>query len=127
MSLRFRANQGLFVIPVEMFGPAGPAILRCALDTGATSTLVNTAMVVALGYDPASSTDEIEITTGSGVEIAPRVIIDRVSALGSVREGFPILSHTLPPNAGIDGLLGLDFLRGRKLVIDFGEGEIDLV
>jgi hypothetical protein len=32
----------------------------------------------------------------------------------------------LPPGAGVDGLLGLDFLRGQSLTIDFRSGEITL-
>lgn len=127
MSVRFRASQGLIVIPVELAGPAGPAVLRFALDTGATSTLVNVALLIALGYDPDAATDHIEITTGSGTEIAARVSVKQVIAFGKIRQDFPILAHTLPPSAGIDGLLGLDFLRGEKLVIDFRQGEIDLV
>jgi hypothetical protein len=37
-----------------------------------------------------------------------------------------VLSHALPPTTGIDGLLGLDFLRGSVLTIDFQNGQIDL-
>ena len=37
-----------------------------------------------------------------------------------------MLGHTLPPSAGIDRLLGLDFLRGQQLGIDFREGVITL-
>jgi hypothetical protein len=36
------------------------------------------------------------------------------------------LSHTLPPSAGIDGLLGLDFMRGQRLEIDFVRGFVTL-
>jgi hypothetical protein len=36
-----------------LWGPSGSAVLRLALDTGATSTVVNVGLVVALGYDPA--------------------------------------------------------------------------
>jgi hypothetical protein len=37
-----------------------------------------------------------------------------------------VLSHTLPPSATIDGLLGLDFLRGKKLTIDFRQADVSL-
>jgi hypothetical protein len=39
---------------------------------------------------------------------------------------FPIIAHTLPPSATVDGLLGLDFFRGQQLNIDFRRGEITL-
>ena len=126
MSFPFDPQQGLIIVPVELWGPSGSAILRLALDTGATGTMVNTGMLVALGYDPALIADRVQITTGSGVEFVPRVLLDRVMALGQESTEFPVLSHTLPPSAGIDGLLGLDFFRGLSLTIDFRTGQVAL-
>ena len=79
-------------------------------------------MLVALGYDPALMPDRVQITTGSGVEFVPRVLLDRIMVLGEESAEFPVLWDTLPPSAGIDGLLGLDFFRGRSLPVDFRAG-----
>jgi len=76
---------------------------------GATATLINVAMLVAIGYDPALSKDRVQGTTGSGVEFAPRVELRRLPALGQERYGLQMLGHTLPPSSGVDGLPGLDF------------------
>ena len=126
MSFPFDPQQGLIIVPVELWGPSGSAVLRLALDTGATGTVVNTGMLVALGYDPALIPDRVQITTGSGVEFVPRILLDRIMALGRESAGFPVLAHTLPPSAGIDGLLGLDFFRGWNLTIDFRTGQVVL-
>ena len=126
MSFSFDPHQGLIIVPAELWGPNGSAVLRLALDTGATGTLVNTGMLVALGYDPALLPDRVQITTGSGVEFVPRVLLDRIMVLGEESAEFPVLGHTLPPSAGIDGLLGLDFFRGRSLTIDFRAGQVAL-
>jgi predicted aspartyl protease len=126
MSPSFDARRGLIVIPVELFGPSSSAVLRRALDTGATGTLVNVGILVALGYDPALAPERVQITTGSGIEFAPRVTVSKIITLGQERSDFPVLSHTLPPSAGVDGLLGLDFLRGHELVIDFRQGQVRL-
>ena len=126
MSFPFDPQQGLIIVPAELWGPSGSAILRLALDTGATGTLVNTGMLVALGYDPALIPDRVQITTGSGVEFVPRILLDRIMVLGEEAVEFPVLGHTLPPSAGIDGLLGLDFFRGRSLTIDFRAGQVAL-
>jgi len=48
VSSSFNPDRGLIVIGAELDGPSGSAILRLALDTGATSTLVNVAMLVAI-------------------------------------------------------------------------------
>lgn len=115
MSVPFDAQHGLVTVPAELWGPSGSAVWRLALDTGATSTVVNVAMLVALGYDPALARDRIQITTGSGVEFAPRDLLQKLAALGLERAPFAVLGHPLPPSAGVDGLLGLDFFRGAGL------------
>jgi predicted aspartyl protease len=122
----FDPQRGLIIVPVEIVGPSATALLRLAVDTGATGTLVNTALLVTLGYDPALASERIQITTGSGIEFAPRLPVRQLTALAHVRKDFPVLCHTLPPSAGVDGLLGLDFLRGKILTIDFGAGDITL-
>lgn len=126
MSTAFDAQQGLVVVSARLWGPTSDAIARLALDTGATGTLVRSAILVSLGLDPAAAPERIQVTTGSGVVYAPRIKVARISALDRERRSFPILSHTLPPSAGIDGLLGLDFFRGRRLTIDFPRSRISL-
>ncbi len=126
MSFRFNPNQGLIIVSAELWGPNGSAVLRLALDTGATGTLINVGMLVALGYDPAMAPDRVQVTTGSGVEFVPLVKLDGMMALGRTTGDFPVLGHTLPPSAGVDGLLGLDFIRGLSLNIDFRTGHLEL-
>lgn len=126
MTFPFDPQQGLIIVRAEMRGPTGSAVLRLAIDTGATGTVVSVGMLVAIGYDPALVPDRVQVTTGSGVEFAPRVVLDRIMALGQERMRFPVLGHTLPPSAGVDGLLGLDFFYGRCLTIDFHAGHVTL-
>jgi len=124
MRVPFNPHQGLVHVSAEILGPLGSAVLRLALDTGATGTTINIAPLVAVGYDPALSPARVQVTTGSGIEFAPRLTLDKIRALGQERGGFPVLCHTLPPSAGVDGLLGLDFFRGLSVTLDFRSGEI---
>ncbi len=126
MSFSFDPEDGLIIVPTEVEGPAGSAVLRLALDTGATSTLINASLLVAVGCDLALVLDRVEMTTGSGIEFTPRIIVAKIVALGHSRRNFPVLGHTLPPSAGVDGLLGLDFLRNHALTIDFRNGWISI-
>lgn len=82
--------------------------------------------LVALGYDPALAPDRVQVTTGSGVEFAPRITLNKLQALGHERRGFSVLCHTLPPSTGVDGLLGLDFMRDLTLTVDFRSGTVSL-
>ena len=53
MSLSFNPKEGLITVPTRLFGPNGDALVRLALDTGATWSVVNWDVIVLLGYDPA--------------------------------------------------------------------------
>ncbi len=107
-------------------GTAGDTIGRLAVDTGATSTIISWDIAVLLGYDPAVEAKRVQITTGSGVEFVPRIQIAMIQALGHEHRNFDILCHTLPPSASVDGLIGLDFFRNTRLVIDFKKGTIGI-
>ena len=89
-------------------------------------TLVDRSTMEHLGYDPSVATEQVRITTGSGIEFVSKITLTRIEALGQERNHFSVLCHTLPPSATVDGLLGLDFLRDKRLVLDFRAGLITL-
>lgn len=126
MSFSFDPSHGPILVKAEVTGPVRSLALQLILDAGATTSLLNDAVLLTLGYDLASVTDRVQMTTGSLVTSVPRVVLTRVTALGQHRIGFPFLAHTLPVSASVHGLLGLDFLRGGVLTIDFRSGQIAL-
>ena len=126
MSTAFNPRQGLIVVTVRLYGPGGDRAVRVALDTGATATIISTPILALIGYDPAALPHTVRITTGSGVAAATRLTVGKVESLGQQRLNFPVVAHTMPPSTGIDGLLGLDFLRNLELTVDFRSGQITL-
>ena len=126
MSVPFDPSHGPILVTAEVTGPDRSLALQLILDTGATTSLLNNAVLLSLGYDPASVTDRVQMTTRSLVTSVPRVVLTRLTALGQHRFGFPVLAHTLPVSASVRGLFGLDFLRGGVLTIDFQSGRITL-
>jgi hypothetical protein len=122
----FNARNGPILVNAEITGPFGSAVLKLVLDTSATRTLINLATLLALGYDPDQSASRITMTTGSTIEVVPLVVLTRLSALGQPRFGLSVIAHALPASSAVDGLLGLDFLRGHVLTIDFQTGSIIL-
>jgi predicted aspartyl protease len=126
MSFGFNSDRGLVRVIADIFGPSGSISAMLALDTGATGTVLNDAVVTAAGYNIAAASKRVRITTGSGIESAPLIRLAGVSCLGRKKTNFSILCHTLPASAGVDGLLGLDFFRGTTLTIDFVKGRIRL-
>jgi predicted aspartyl protease len=116
----------LILVTARIWGPSGDTYATLALDTGSSATVIREAKLAFIGYDPAAPPHRIQITTGSGIATAAQVVIDKIDVLDSERVGFPVLCHTLPPTAPVDGLLGLDFLRDQALTIDFRIGFITL-
>jgi hypothetical protein len=88
--------------------------------------MISPAILVSIGYDPAAVSERVRITTGSGVEFVVSLRVDRIEAIGCVQMSFPVVCHTVPPSASVDGVLGLDFLRGRRMSIDFVAGQLSL-
>jgi Aspartyl protease len=109
LSFPFASKHGPILIDAEVTGPVRSMPLSLILDTGATTTLIKEAVLLALGDDLASVTDRAPMTTGSVVTSVPRVVLTRLSALGQHRFGIPVLAHTLPASVSASGPLGLDF------------------
>ena len=122
MSLPFDPAYGLIVVPVRLEGTTNTIITRLALDTGATTTLVSQHILGLLGYDPDAATQRQPISMGNGITFAPYVSVVRIAALGQERRDFSVIAHTLPSTSSVDGVLGLDFLRNQRLLIDFRLG-----
>lgn len=102
-------------------------LIPVVLDTWASLTIVATDLMAQLGYDPANpSLGRQRIVMGSGVEYAPRATVRSATAIGQKVANLEVLCHDLPPESGVDGLLGLNFLKHFKLTIRFRKGIIDL-
>jgi hypothetical protein len=54
------------------------------------------------------------------------LVVQRLESLGTNVSPVRVLVHSLPSGLNIDGLLGLNFFRGRRLTIDFRIARIDL-
>ena len=126
MRFSFNPKEGPILILTKIWGPEGDTVVHLALDTGATTTVINWDILILLGYDVAVVPDRRKLVTASGIEFAPQISIDKMSALGEEQKKFPLICHTLPASSGVNGLLGLDFFRGKQLVIDFRIGKIDV-
>ena len=122
----FDSRQGPIIVTAEVTGPNGTASLSLGLDTAATMSLIKEAALLYLGFDLNQPHRRTRMATGSAVGTASVFILTRFGALGQNRFPFPVIGHTPPAGYGIDGLLGLDFLRDQVLTVDFRLGQITL-
>ena len=127
MKFRFKSDYGLVYVRVKVSRADKEILLNLALDTGASGTIISAKKLQEIGYDLDNPEDEIYITTGSGLIFVPKITIEKLTALGNEKDDFQVIAHDFPPTSTVDGVLGLDFLRGNVLTVDFVKGEIELI
>jgi hypothetical protein len=76
MSVPFDRHGRLIVVRANLWGPSGRTLLRMALDTGATATVVRASSLITLSYDPADATEHCDVATGSGIERVPLIDVE---------------------------------------------------
>ena len=122
----FDAKKGLILVRVTVIGIKRTEDAWFALDTGATTSVINRSLLQRIGYTTNDFGTSLIITTGSGKEKTSVLPVKKIEALGQSRSKFTVLAFQLPSTTFVDGLLGLDFLRKCKITIDFVEGRIHL-
>lgn len=120
--MKFNPSSKSIRVPVQFSGPDRIVTVYLILDTGASITMLDWDLLEYIGFDPASVKDRTKIITGSSTESAPPVTVSKIEALGHTCHDFTVLSHTLPSQTTVDGLLGLNFFTGTNLHIDFSNG-----
>ena len=112
--------EGIISVYAQIVGPKTSRSMKMILDTGASLTMVPPEKVLSIGHTIPVSRDKIvKIFTASGVEYAPVVVIDSLSALGITVRRIEVLCHALSPDSPVEGLLGLNFLSHLPVFADF--------
>ena len=93
-----------------------------AVDTGATLTMIPPTAAELIGCRRTGRI--VTITTGSRQEETPLVIVPVFKAFGVTLRNFSVILHALPAASAVDGLLGLNFLKQARVIIDFSRNEI---
>lgn len=99
---------------------------RLVLDTGATFVVLPWRIINALDIriDPDLL---VRMSTASTVESTPLVVLPKMKVLGNTVNNVQCLVKDLPPESGVDGLLGVSFLRHFNLTLDFVHGKLTLL
>lgn len=121
---RFDPNDSLIIVHATIWGSLGHKGLRLAFDTAATHTHVVPEFLDEIGYGPQHGDRITSITSAIGEEPGYMMPVVRFSALGFTLNDFRIHVHDLPDTLGIQGLLGLSFLRQFNYEIRSAEGRI---
>jgi len=122
---RFDPALDLIIIPARLWDRRGRQVeLQIALDTGSSETLVVPEVTEALGYGARDGEQVTVIRSAIGREQGYMMRVARFAALGFTVPDYRLHVHDLPEGFGIDGILGLSFLRELSYEIRSREGRI---
>lgn len=121
---RFDPDDDLILVKARVFGRHGNRRLTLALDTAASHTHVTPDIIDELGYSPAEGEAITAVRSAIGRETGYMLRVQRFESLGFGFDDFLLHVHDLPAGFGIDGLLGLSFLKRFNYEIRSTEGRI---
>lgn len=122
---RFDRARDLIFVSGRVWGPHGPpAPLRLVLDTGAAETIIVPEVLDELGYSPRQGEAITTMRSAVGREEGYMIRVARFACLGFHSADFLVHAHDLPESWGIDGLIGLSFLRQLNYEVRSLEGRI---
>ena len=98
--------------------------LSLVLDTGAAESIVTPDVLDELGYSARDADQRTVMRSAVGQEHGYMIRVARFACLGHQEIDFRIHAHDLPEGWGIDGLIGLSFLRLLNYEIRSREGRI---
>jgi len=128
MKYRFERmpNGGLIIVSVTLDQKSK---FRVILDTGCSNTTIDSNALYLSGYELKDTVEMVEIETANGIIESEVFEVNQMHSLGIIKEKFKkqvydFLAHGIFSN--YDGLLGLDFLEGKKICIDTNLNEITI-
>ncbi len=122
--LKFNAKSGLIIIQGRITGTKGEAFIDLVLDTGASSVIINSAVLEEIGYDLSKEKNELEVTTGKGIVKAKHVQVKALEVFEFEKKNTLVVSYKFPTQIKRDGFIGLTFLRNHNICLKFKNGII---
>jgi clan AA aspartic protease (TIGR02281 family) len=121
-------------IPLEKHGQV--AIIQATLnnkrsakfvvDTGASYTLISTALARDLAIDVGQNPKTLPFQTANGLIQAPVTNLESITVGGMEIRNLPAAVHDAMPDPQVAGLLGLNFLSNFRMDIDTQKGMLYL-
>lgn len=119
-------SHGMVLVVGRLFGPIGWTDPVMSLDTGSSITFFTPELLQEVGLDRAAATVRRPVYTYNGAAELPVLQVPRLRVFGQEVHDLEVACGELPPQLGLDGVLGLNFLRHFDLRVNFREEYIEL-
>jgi clan AA aspartic protease (TIGR02281 family) len=110
LSSSFARERELIIVRAEISGPATTTAARLVLDTGAAATALVPEVIERIGYTRRDSFKKAKVHTAVGEEKGYWIRVAELTVLGVTTPDFALAVFPLG-DQGIDGLVGMNFLR----------------
>lgn len=114
----------IVVARIRVDGPKAFREIDMIFDTGAVYTMISWDIAKDIGYDPAVSEKRTSIITANGIIEVPLIKVKRITIKTAVADDVEVICHDIPEVVGIEGLLGLSFIRHFRTVIDYRKKQL---
>jgi len=124
--MKLKLETPIVIRRVGINGPTGFREMDMILDTGAVYDVIAWDVAKDIGYDPAISERRMPIVTANGVIEAPLITVKSIHIADIEAEAVEVICHDIPEITGIEGLLGLSFLKYFRTFIDYATGVLEI-
>jgi predicted aspartyl protease len=121
---RFDATRDLIIVEARVWHSLESVPVSLAVDTGSSETVLAPYVVDDLGYSPRDGEQITRVRSAVGDEQGYTLRVTQFNALGFTLPDFRVHVFDLAAGYGIDGLIGLSFLRRFNYEIRSIEGQI---
>ena len=109
-------------VAVRVYGPSANRRFRFLLDTGTQRTVIDPSVLDSLGYGAHMGTRISHLLGAGGPQSGYLIEVARLEVFGVAVGPLEVFCHDLLIDRGIEGLIGMDLVEGRVLVLDAVEG-----
>jgi clan AA aspartic protease (TIGR02281 family) len=128
------AVVGKASVPIEKHGQVvvieatlnGKTSAKFVVDTGASYTMISTAVARELNIDVSQNQRTMPFQTANGLIQAPLTNLDSIAVGGMEIKNLTAAVHDAVPDPNVSGLLGLNFLSNFRMDIDTQKGVLHL-
>lgn len=120
----FDATRELIIVEARVWRSLESVPVSLAIDTGSSETVLAPYVVDDLGYSPRDGEQITRVRSAIGDEQGYTLRVTQFAALGFTLPDFRVHIFDLAAGYGIDGLIGLSFLRRFNYEVRSIEGEI---